>query len=122
MSQNIQKVVLHNILPKIRAEILHVFVFMVVLAAIFNLTLIRPRGHQRSRSFYLQWFLKTHYPQLTPCQISKTCHHVHDCDEFPPRYNYYFHNYSNNTAQLHNCTTNFLYVTMATDVPGEYYC
>ena len=52
----------------------------------------------------------------------KTCHQVHDCDEFPPRYNQYFHSYSNNTAQLHNCTTNFLFVTMVTDVRGECFC
>ena len=44
MLQNIQKVVLHNILPQKRAEILHLYVFMVVLVAILNLTF---RGHQR---------------------------------------------------------------------------
>ena len=68
---------------KKRAEILHLFVFKVVLAAILNLT---SRGHQRSRPFCLRWILKTHCPYLTPCKISKTCHQVHKCYEFRPRY------------------------------------
>ena len=79
MSQNIQKVVLHNILLQKRGEILHLFVFMVVLAAIMNLT---STGQQRSRPFCLQWILKTRCPYLTPCQISKTCHQVHDCSKY----------------------------------------
>ena len=70
----------------------------------------------------LRWILNIRCPQLTPCLISKTCHQVHDCDEFPPRYDQYFHSYSNNTVQLHNCTTNFLFVTMVTDVRGECFC
>ena len=37
MSQNIQKVALHNILLQKRADILHLFVFMVVFVAILNL-------------------------------------------------------------------------------------
>ena len=68
MSQSIQKVILHNILLQKRAEILHLFVFMVVLAAILNLT---SRGDQRSRPFCLRWILKTKCPYLTPCQIKK---------------------------------------------------
>ena len=55
MSQNIQKVVLDNILLQRRAEILHLLVFVVVLAAILNLT---SKGHQRSRPFCLRWNLK----------------------------------------------------------------
>ena len=164
MSQDIQKVVLHNILLKIRAEILHLFVFMIVVAAILNLTSrshqrsssfrlrwitshnillkrraeilrlfvfmvvlaatlnLTSRGDQRSSSFRLRWILNIRCPQLTPCQISKTCHQVQDCSEFPPRYNLYFHSYLNNTDQLHNCSTNFRFVTMKTYVRGECFC
>ena len=66
-----------------RAMSTYLFIFMVVLAAILNLT---SRGHQRSRPFCLRWILKTHCPYLTACKISKTCHQVHDCFEFRPRY------------------------------------
>ena len=67
MSQNIQKVVLHNILLQKRADILHLFVFIVVLAAILNL---------------LAMDFETHCPYLTPCQVSKTCHQVQDCSKY----------------------------------------
>ena len=35
-------------------------------------------GHQGDTSTCLRWFLETLYPYLSPCQISKTCHQVHD--------------------------------------------
>ena len=79
MSQNIQKGVLHNILLQKLAEILHLFVFMVVLAAILNFT---SRGHQRLQPFCLRWILETQCPDLTSRQISKTCHQVHDCSKY----------------------------------------
>ena len=41
---------------------------------------------------------------------------MHDCYEFPPRFNQYFNSYYNITAQLYDCTTNSLFVTMVTNV------
>ena len=43
-------------------------------------------GHRRSSSIFLRWFLKTLCPYLTPCQIAKTSHQVHDHPEFPLSY------------------------------------
>ena len=43
-------------------------------------------GHRRSSSICLRWFLKTLCPHLTPCQITKTSHQVHDHPEFPLSY------------------------------------
>ena len=40
----------------------------------------------RSRSFCLRWFLKSSYLYLTPCQISKSCHQVHDGSSFKEIY------------------------------------
>ena len=46
--------------------------------------------HQRSRPFCLRCILKTHFPYLTPCNILKTFHQVHDWHEFPARYMYFY--------------------------------
>ena len=47
-------------------------------------------GHRRSSSICLRWFLKTLCPHLTPCQITKTSHQVHDHPDFPLSYLFVF--------------------------------
>ena len=71
-SKNIEKVVLHLILVIILADIWY---FHVPVAAIFDCS---RSGHQGDTPTCLRWFLETLYPYLSPCQISKTCHQVHD--------------------------------------------
>ena len=77
---------------------------------ILNLT---SRDHQRSRPFCLRWILKKkHCPYLTPCKISKTCHHtlyevlVIRSLWFPSRY----HSKLLNRYGLGNCTKQIGYL------------
>ena len=65
-------------------------------------------GLMRAISTCLRWFLKTLYPYLSPCKISRTGHKVHDSLKLPPRYlassrnalNYHYTYLSRYTLQL----------------------
>lgn len=74
--ENIEKVVLHDDLVKTGAKIWYSLFRM---AAILN---FMHTGYQGVTPTCMRWFLKTLYPYLTPCQISKTCHKVHNFSEF----------------------------------------
>ena len=44
-------------------------------------------GHKGAWPLCLRWFLNFTYSGLTPCQVAKTCHHLHDSRKFRPGYN-----------------------------------
>jgi len=46
----------------------------------------RSYSHQWHAPTCSRWFLKIAWPALTPCQILRRCHQVHDSDKFLPRY------------------------------------
>ena len=71
---------LHKVLVQIRDAIYHSVLFA---AAIFDFL---QTSLMRALSTCLQSFLKTLYPYLSPCKISKTGHKVHDFLKLPPRY------------------------------------
>ena len=71
-SKNIENGVLHLILV---AKLADIWDFHVPVAAILDCS---RSGHQGDTPTCLRWFLETLYPYLSPCQISKTCHQVHD--------------------------------------------
>ena len=64
--------VLHLILE---VKLTGIWAFHVPVAAILDCS---HSDHQGDTPTCLRWFLKTLYPYLSPCQISKTCHQVHD--------------------------------------------
>ena len=70
--KNIQKLVLHLILV---VKLPDIWYFHVPVAAILDCS---RSGHQRHSPTRLRCFLESFYPYLSPYQISKTCHQVHD--------------------------------------------